>query len=472
MTAPSNFIICAKNMTDYGTLTGTSEVATLPLSNLQNSKRSRVWRSTSLADQELKLTWEDTLSARINFVMLNRHNLEPAARWWVQGYQSYDWTGTPVIDNSWVNLCLYSNDFSSWNQVGSGSEVQDATFAGNTLTAWTLTDSDVGSTSYWYRQHAVAAFTPVAHSIRVRKEAATVYPFIGIDWNGTGTPRTAIVLNKATGDWVYYTGSVAADSVTIETDPNDEDYWKVTIVFTSDATLATLILVPAHNATGAGAGDITTQGSTVFAHAQCEQDDETHDITETTASSVRSGPLAVDIYTLGDLDWGIAPLGSSVFDGFLGQKHSVAYFAENTTAINSLKVTIRDPDNEQGYIEASRLYMGRGIELTYNPDTLSCKWDEDTKQDRSAGGSLMSDGAQPFRIMTADLGVVSNEQRGELMDMFRFAGKRLDVFASARPGVGGEEERDHTGIWRFQSLDDLSVLTYQLWKSRVQLTEA
>lgn len=285
MTVPSNFFICGRNMADYSALSATSELSTLAATNLQVSRRARTWRSTSAAVQTIRLTWADYVSERLNFVMLNRHNLENAAVWRIKCYASYDWTGTPLYDS----------------------------------------------------------------------------------------------------------------------------------------------------------GDIEAYETT----------------------------------TLGDLDFGVVPLPGGGLDPFIGQRYSVHYFLENESVINSVEIIIDDTGNGYGYIEASRLFVGRGLELSHNPNTLSVKWNENTSQERMDGGSLMSDGTAQFRDMVADLGIINGyEQAGSIFDIYRFAGKRFDVFAAARPGVGGEEERDSTGIWRISQLESMEVVVNPLWKSRLQLTEA
>lgn len=191
------------------------------------------------------------------------------------------------------------------------------------------------------------------------------------------------------------------------------------------------------------------------------------------AASYDSGTVAAyDAATLGSLDFGVAPLGSGAFDAFLGQMASVFYFIENTaTVINSVRITITDTTNSAGYVEASRAYIGRGIELAYNPKTLRMRWNEDTQQERSDGGTLTSDGSLAFREIGADLEWVTAAQRAELMDMCRWAGMRKDWYISARPGVGGEEERDHQMICRATQMPEMSTLLYNTWSSQFKFAE-
>jgi hypothetical protein len=181
--------------------------------------------------------------------------------------------------------------------------------------------------------------------------------------------------------------------------------------------------------------------------------------------------LVYDASTLGELDFGVEPLGASIFDGFKGQMHATRFFMENTDVVNSVKIIVNDT-NPSGYNEIGRVYVGRGIELAYNPATLTIAWNEKTEQKRTEGATLLSDGSVPYRKMKAEIGWVNAAQRAELMDLMREAGMRHDLFVSARSEAGGEETRDTTGIYRLKSLPDLSTVFYNVWKTTLDLEES
>lgn len=184
-----------------------------------------------------------------------------------------------------------------------------------------------------------------------------------------------------------------------------------------------------------------------------------------------SGTVAAyDSPTLGDLDWGVDPLGTGLFDNHA--KYYVAYFLQNTaTPVLGVKITLTDTGNSANYVEASRLFIGKGTELTYNWKTLKLAWKETTKQDRSDGNTLLSDGTMPYREMNVDLEWVSSAQRAALLDMCRFAGMRKDILVAARPGVGGEDERDHTFLARLAAMPDMATLFYDVWQSQFKFVE-
>jgi len=179
---------------------------------------------------------------------------------------------------------------------------------------------------------------------------------------------------------------------------------------------------------------------------------------------------AVDSVTLGDLDWGVAPLGSGIFDSFLGQKFSIVF--PSRVLHLSGRVTINDSGNSSGNIDASRLYVGDATEFTYNFDRIDMGWEEDSRLTRSDGGSARADGQIAYRVMDLNLEWLTEADRAKLLDMARFAGRRKDVLVSAFPGETGELLRDSTMIGRFAELPRAgSTKMMSIWQSRMKITE-
>jgi hypothetical protein len=171
-----------------------------------------------------------------------------------------------------------------------------------------------------------------------------------------------------------------------------------------------------------------------------------------------SGLIApYDASSLSDLDWGFDPLGSGIFDAFLGQKFSILYTPR--VLAQSGRVTLNDPGNSNGYLEASRLWAGDYMEFTYNPTSLDFQWDELTKQSRQpGGGGLRSDSASvAFRTFDFDISFIDPLQRALLADMTRYAGLRKDIFMGMYPGAGGESERDHTAIVKYTKIPAIGL---------------
>lgn len=89
------------NLFDSATLTGSSEVATLPRTNLQNKILGKVWRSTGITSQYVSA---DLLSAQsINCIAFLNHNFTSAATFRLRGSNISDFSTT-----------LYDQAFDVW----------------------------------------------------------------------------------------------------------------------------------------------------------------------------------------------------------------------------------------------------------------------------------------------------------------------------------------------------------------------
>jgi hypothetical protein len=153
---------------------------------------------------------------------------------------------------------------------------------------------------------------------------------------------------------------------------------------------------------------------------------------------------AINIKALNDLDWGVEPLGASAFTDW-ALAYSVLWFA--WTAARSFRLTLSDPLNSDGYIEASRLIVGRYFEPKYNASFGSAlAWVDTSTHSRTAGGTLRTNQGPVFRQLKLFLDLLDESDRTTLIEIMRTKGKRKDVFVSLYPEVGGSKERDHSFV--------------------------
>ena len=180
---------------------------------------------------------------------------------------------------------------------------------------------------------------------------------------------------------------------------------------------------------------------------------------------------ACDYATLGELDFGVDPLGSSVFDGFLGQMYSLIYFTRVLAL--SVKITLSNTGNSAGFLQASYLYARDYTEMTYNADAAGLGWRDDTEQFRTDGGNLRGSGSVAWREASINLSVISSAQRPTVMDMLRYAGKQKPIFAAIFPESAGELERDYTQIGKLIDLPflDTDGGHYNLWSTQLRIGE-
>lgn len=174
-----------------------------------------------------------------------------------------------------------------------------------------------------------------------------------------------------------------------------------------------------------------------------------------------------DTSTLGSLDD-----ESADADGVANQALLVHYFTAKVLA-KALKVTITDTGNADSYIEASYLFAGEYLELTYNAAGESLGWRDTAEQTRSDGGTLQSDAGVTYRELAIDLPAVHADDRARLQDMVRYAGLRRPLFVGLYPDAGGEKERDYTMLGKFAELPDLGMegRNFGTWAGRLRIAE-
>lgn len=178
---------------------------------------------------------------------------------------------------------------------------------------------------------------------------------------------------------------------------------------------------------------------------------------------------AIESKSLDELDWGVDPLGMSIFTGW-PVAFSTLYLAAHGAM--SAKITLHDPTNPDGYMQASRLFMGAHFEPAYNPSYgLTLGWDEDTKNTRTAGGSLRSDPTDKWRVMNFDLDAIVPEDRQKVMEIFRELGINKDFFISMFPSRGGMLERDYTLQAKMARSGTMALPKHRLYSTKIQLEE-
>lgn len=152
---------------------------------------------------------------------------------------------------------------------------------------------------------------------------------------------------------------------------------------------------------------------------------------------------AYNAAALGSFTWGVDPLGTSIYDGYLGYKYFVNWFAKQTVA--SFQIDITDTNNSFQYSEFSRGVVGDFLQTTYNVKfSAKSGWREKTVQDETDGGSLFSDGRVPRRFVSGTFPALTDAERQALYDLVRFNGKRKAFLAAFQAGEGASFERDFT----------------------------
>lgn len=181
---------------------------------------------------------------------------------------------------------------------------------------------------------------------------------------------------------------------------------------------------------------------------------------------------AIGVKALGDLDWGVDALGASVFDGWdEGNRFSTLWFTQVTGL--SAKITLSDATNTDGYIQASRLFMGVSSQPSKNVSFgLKSSWEEGTKQFRSEGGSLRSDPSPQYRAFNMTLADLTPGERSGFFENVRTVGMTSDFLVSVFPEFGGAQERDYTMQCKFTAMPKFIYKSHNTHTTTFSLAEA
>lgn len=173
--------------------------------------------------------------------------------------------------------------------------------------------------------------------------------------------------------------------------------------------------------------------------------------------------------TLGDLDWGIDALGASLFDGW-GYSFAALWFP--MVVGRFVRITLSDSANPDGYMEASRLFIGPYFETNHAPvPGASMQWKETTVQSRTDGGTLRSEPGVSYRAITVSGAFMPESDRIQVAELLRQRGLREDVYVSLFPELGNAYERDHQMQAKLVQLAPTTIPMYGVVHQLLQFEE-
>lgn len=174
--------------------------------------------------------------------------------------------------------------------------------------------------------------------------------------------------------------------------------------------------------------------------------------------------------TLGDLDWGVDPLGASLFDGW-GYTFAALWFEPVIGGF--VRITLDDASNPDGYMEASRLFIGPYHEPVGMPvaGSLALTWYDTSKQSRTDGGTLRTEAGVQYRGLDVAGELMSEEARSALSTLLREYGLRGDIYVSVFPDEGNARERDYQMQAKLVSADPIGMRVYGLTDQALRFEE-
>ena len=173
----------------------------------------------------------------------------------------------------------------------------------------------------------------------------------------------------------------------------------------------------------------------------------------------------------GGLQWGVTPWGASstILDGT--PAYFSHWFADETTAV-AFQIDIADATNTDGYLQIGRIYLGDywepSVNVTYG---MGMQWREASKQHRTDGGSLRTEGYYPYRSYSASFDALTDTDREEWNEITRKLGTRLDFLVSFAPEAGGKLERDYMAACKFTSTPKVTAAAYGRYESPAEMEE-
>lgn len=146
---------------------------------------------------------------------------------------------------------------------------------------------------------------------------------------------------------------------------------------------------------------------------------------------------AIPAKALGELDWGIDPLGAAI----AGMDYSYMLLPDDLVT-RSIRIDIADPGAER--IEVGRLFGGGTLRPTFNFRWgQALAWERDTVRTRTAAGGLRVEAGTPWRRLKIALEWLQDDERAAWASLLRDAGNGREIWISARTGEGGRTEADN-----------------------------
>ena len=166
----------------------------------------------------------------------------------------------------------------------------------------------------------------------------------------------------------------------------------------------------------------------------------------------------------------LIPAGASKYS-YGGGTYARVYFAPVT--VSSLEITISDPTNTDGYIEASRLVVGNywtpthntSFGLTFNPKDTSTN-------ERSESGDLVTNRGITYNSMSFDLKYLNTTDKSQLLRLLKGNGKSKPLFISLFPeDEDTSKEGMHQVYGKLTELSGIQYAMFGIYSSTVDIEE-
>lgn len=170
-----------------------------------------------------------------------------------------------------------------------------------------------------------------------------------------------------------------------------------------------------------------------------------------------------------DWDWRVDPLVNSAFQD-TDTQYSQIWFGE--FFVRSFRISVSDTANPAGYLDLTRIYMGRHFSPSVNfswGSQLSFGSADDQLRTDDAG--LFGKDAPLWRKYTFTLQHLDESDRSEFSRAITHARRFKDWFISLYPSQGGKKELDGAFACKFVQLPPLTSEKFNAFNAQVSVEE-
>lgn len=154
-------------------------------------------------------------------------------------------------------------------------------------------------------------------------------------------------------------------------------------------------------------------------------------------------------------------------------KNSARYLTSRST-VQSLKATVTDAANPDGYFDISRFWIGKYHEFAYQAPMggVPLTFDDFGTQERAHDGSLISDKGAKARRIDLSHDFMPAADWAALLAGLRLVGKDKELWVSVFPENGTYLEPYYHGIFKVSDGGQFDLHKYGLAQTRITLIES
>jgi len=188
---------------------------------------------------------------------------------------------------------------------------------------------------------------------------------------------------------------------------------------------------------------------------------------------------AIDIKNLGEMNFGIEPLGANIYDNSAFTSRFTELWLKNNNeqfepvAVQSQSIVINDPDNLDGYIDLTRIYNG----LAQSPKVNFSYGAKLSFEATSENGVLTADGSYHtikspvVRNTELNLNWITEIERSAFIEFFALTGIHQDFYISLYPNERGQKRRDNAFAAKCKSIPSSTHNFYNNYLLPLQVRE-